>query len=69
MQLMAHFEIKVTAPTVEFKVPLLNLIGDKDTGAKTEKAIVQMNALVLGAYIHFPEGLAQFRKLTEEDEN
>ncbi|KAJ7218320.1 hypothetical protein C8J57DRAFT_1254809 [Mycena rebaudengoi] len=69
MQLMAHFEIKLAAPTVEFKVPLLNLIADKDTGAETEKAIVQMNALVLGAYVHFPEGLAQFRKLTEEDEN
>ncbi|KAJ7232115.1 hypothetical protein C8J57DRAFT_1250768 [Mycena rebaudengoi] len=34
-----------------------------------EKAIVQMNALVPGAYIHFLEGLAQLRKLTEEDEN
>ncbi|KAJ7243690.1 hypothetical protein C8J57DRAFT_1243288 [Mycena rebaudengoi] len=28
-----------------------------------------MNVFVLGAYIHFPEGLAQFRKLTEEDDN
>ncbi|KAJ7280456.1 hypothetical protein C8J57DRAFT_1220924 [Mycena rebaudengoi] len=68
MQLMAHFEIKLAAPTVEFKVPLLNLIADKDTGAEPEKAIVQMNALVLGAYIYF-QGLAQFQKLTEEDEN
>ncbi|KAJ7231188.1 hypothetical protein C8J57DRAFT_1251278 [Mycena rebaudengoi] len=68
-ELMAHFEIKLAAPTVEFKVPLLNLIANKDTGAEPEKAIVQMNALVLGAYIYFPEGLAQFQKLTEEDEN
>ncbi|KAJ7226585.1 hypothetical protein C8J57DRAFT_1252519 [Mycena rebaudengoi] len=34
MQPMAHFEIKLAAPTVEFKVPLLNLIADKDTRAK-----------------------------------
>jgi hypothetical protein len=60
MQLMAHFEIKLAAPTVEFKVPLLNLIANKDTGAEPKKAIVRMNALVLGAYIYFPEGLAQF---------
>ncbi|KAJ7232112.1 hypothetical protein C8J57DRAFT_1250766 [Mycena rebaudengoi] len=39
MQLMAHFEIKLDAPTVEFKVPLLNFIADKDTGAEPEKAI------------------------------
>ncbi|KAJ7206425.1 hypothetical protein C8J57DRAFT_1258478 [Mycena rebaudengoi] len=65
MQLMAHFEIKLAAPTAEFKIPLLNFIADKDTRAETEKATVQMNALVLGAYIHFPEGLAQFWKLTE----
>jgi hypothetical protein len=60
MQLMAHFEIKLAAPTVEFKVPLLNLIADKDTGAETEKAIVQMNALVLGHMFIFQKGWHNF---------
>ncbi|KAJ7234100.1 hypothetical protein C8J57DRAFT_1249477 [Mycena rebaudengoi] len=40
MQLMAHFEIKLAAPTMEFKVPLLNLIAHKDTGAEPKKAII-----------------------------
>ncbi|KAJ7185942.1 hypothetical protein C8R46DRAFT_1025867 [Mycena filopes] len=65
---MHHFETSLAKPTVKFCVPDLELIANQDIDLPGLQAIVEMNALVLGVYTHFPNGLAQFRKLTEEDE-
>lgn len=65
---MLHFETYIAQPTVDFCVPDLDGIASMDRAEDTIRAIVQMNALVLGVYTHFPEGLAQFRKLSEADE-
>lgn len=67
-QLMFHFETCIATPTVNFKVPLLEFIADNDVGPHGQQAIVQMNALVLGVYVHL-NGLTTFRKLSEEDED
>ncbi|KAJ7223782.1 hypothetical protein C8J57DRAFT_1253347 [Mycena rebaudengoi] len=56
------------ARDVNFKVPLLEFIADNDVGPHGQQAIVQMNALVLGVYVHL-NGLTTFRKLSEEDED
>ncbi|KAJ7210613.1 hypothetical protein C8J57DRAFT_1257178 [Mycena rebaudengoi] len=54
--------------TVNFKVPLLGLIAERNMEATGQQAIVYMNALVLGAFVHL-QGVTTFRKLSEEDEN
>jgi hypothetical protein len=67
-QLMLHFETHIATPTVNFKVPLLEFIADNDMGPHGQQAIVQMNALVLGVFVHL-NGLTTFRKLSEADED
>ncbi|KAJ7247223.1 hypothetical protein C8J57DRAFT_1240938 [Mycena rebaudengoi] len=67
-QLMYHFETHIADSTVNFKVPLLGLIAERNMEATGQQAIVYMNALVLGAFVHL-QGVTTFRKLSEEDEN
>ena len=66
---MLHFETNLVQPTVNFCVPDLNRIANQDEDIHAMEAIVQMNALVLGVYTHFPEGLSDFRRLSEADES
>ncbi|KAF8139108.1 hypothetical protein K438DRAFT_2119108 [Mycena galopus ATCC 62051] len=68
-QMMFHYENNLVKPTVEFCVPDLVAIAQKDTDNNGIQAIVWMNALILGVYTHSPDGLTQFRRLTEADES
>ena len=68
-QIMLYFETHLAKPTVDFCVPDLNAIAQKDTDAATMQALIYMNALVLRVYTHSTEGLMQFRKLSEAEES
>ncbi|KAJ7657522.1 hypothetical protein B0H17DRAFT_1145895 [Mycena rosella] len=67
-QIMVHFETTYASSVVQIGVPNLAKIANRDEDIMAKAAIVQMNALVLGVYVQFHDGLAQFRRLSEDDE-